>query len=76
MIAHLKKNGITDEQIVEMNFESYAFKNMNSDAFYEYVKELLFQIRKCTCSLMKCSVFRVGKMQSTHSVLILTATFM
>lgn len=38
MVAHLKKNGITDEQIAEMNFESYAFKNMNSDAFYEYVK--------------------------------------
>lgn len=39
MVAHLKKNGIVDDQIVEMNFESYAFKNMNSDAFYEYVKE-------------------------------------
>lgn len=39
MVAHLKENGITDEQIVEMNFESHAFKNMNSDTFYEYVKE-------------------------------------
>ena len=39
MVAHLKENGITDEQIIEMNFESYAFKNMNSDMFYEYVKE-------------------------------------
>ena len=39
MVAHLKENGIADEQIVEMNFESHAFKNMNSDAFYEYVKE-------------------------------------
>ena len=26
MVAHLKENGISDEQIVEMNFESYAFK--------------------------------------------------
>lgn len=39
MVAHLKDIGITDEQIVEMNFESHAFKNMNSDSFYEYVKE-------------------------------------
>ena len=39
MVAQLKENGIADEQIVEMNFESHAFKNMNSDAFYEYVKE-------------------------------------
>lgn len=39
MVDHLKESGITDDQIVEMNFESYAFKNMNSDAFYEYVKE-------------------------------------
>lgn len=39
MILHLKESGITDEQILEMNFESHAFKNMNSDSFYEYVKQ-------------------------------------
>lgn len=39
MVAHLKESGITDDQIVEMNFESHAFKNMNSDALYEHVKE-------------------------------------
>lgn len=39
MVAHLKESGIKDDQIVEMNFESHAFKNMDSDAFYEYVKE-------------------------------------
>lgn len=39
MVEHLKTNGITDDQIVEMNFESYAFKNMNSDTLYKYVKE-------------------------------------
>lgn len=41
MIIHLKKSGISDEQIVEMNFESHAFKNMNSDDFYEYVERLV-----------------------------------
>ncbi|MCD7744839.1 MAG: ATP-binding protein [Lachnospiraceae bacterium] len=39
MAAHLRNNGISDDQIVEMNFESYAFRNMSSDNFYDYVKE-------------------------------------
>lgn len=39
MVAHLKENGITDEQIIEMNFESHAFKKMTSDDLYDYVKE-------------------------------------
>ena len=39
MVLHLKESDITDEQILEMNFESHAFKNMNSDSFYEYVKQ-------------------------------------
>lgn len=39
MILHLKENGIAENQILEMNFESYAFKNMNSDSFYQYVRE-------------------------------------
>ena len=39
MSEHLKNSGISDEQIVEMNFESHAFKEMTTDEFYEYVKE-------------------------------------
>ena len=39
MTLHLKENGVTDNQILEMNFESYAYKNMTSDSFYEYVKQ-------------------------------------
>lgn len=39
MTIHLKENGIKDEQILEMNFESHAFKNMDSDTFYDYVKQ-------------------------------------
>ena len=39
MTLHLKENGISEDQILEMNFESYAFKNMNSDSFYQYVRE-------------------------------------
>lgn len=39
MVSHLKDEGIFDEQILEMNFESYAFKNMDSDSLYEYVRQ-------------------------------------
>ncbi|MCM1468215.1 MAG: ATP-binding protein [Alistipes sp.] len=39
MVMHLKASGIADEQIIEMNFESHAYKKMSSDAFYEYVKQ-------------------------------------
>lgn len=39
MTLHLKETGITDDQILEMNFESYAYKNMTSDSFYEYVRQ-------------------------------------
>lgn len=39
MAEHLKENGILPEQIIEMNFESFDFKNMYSDDVYNYVKE-------------------------------------
>lgn len=38
MTFHLKECGIAEKQILEMNFESYAFKDMTSDTFYEYVR--------------------------------------
>lgn len=39
MTLHLKETGIADDQILEMNFESYAFKHMDSDSFYDHVKQ-------------------------------------
>lgn len=39
MVLHLKEQGVSEDQILEMNFESYVFKDMNSDTFYEYVKQ-------------------------------------
>lgn len=38
MIRHLEESGIRPEQIVEMNFESHAFRNMTSDELYHYVQ--------------------------------------
>lgn len=39
MVQHLKESGIRDNQIIEMNFESYAYSSMDNDSFYNYVKE-------------------------------------
>lgn len=39
MVQHLRESGISDEQIVEMNFESHDFKDMTSDILYDYVKQ-------------------------------------
>ena len=39
MAEHLKSDGRTDDQIVEMNFESYSFKDMTADDVYHYVQE-------------------------------------
>lgn len=38
MVEHFKENGISDNQIIEMNFESYDFRKMSADEFYNYVK--------------------------------------
>ena len=46
MIEHLKENGILPEQIVEMNFESYAFKDMSADDVYNYVKERICENKR------------------------------
>ena len=40
MVRHLLETGVPGEQIVEMNFESYAFKDMTADSLYRYVQGL------------------------------------
>ena len=39
MVKYLKEKGIEDERIIEMNFESFEFKDMTEKEFYNYVKE-------------------------------------
>lgn len=39
MVRHLLDEGKSEEQIIQMNFESYDFKNMTADDIYSYVKE-------------------------------------
>lgn len=37
MMAHLKRSGVADAQILSMNFESMQFADMDSRALYDYV---------------------------------------
>lgn len=39
MAQHLRENGITDEQILEVNFESMRFLDMDVKEFYHYVED-------------------------------------
>ncbi|MCL2060430.1 MAG: ATP-binding protein, partial [Oscillospiraceae bacterium] len=41
MVRHLQQNGIADEQIIEINFESMEFRGMRAEELYQYVKALL-----------------------------------
>lgn len=36
---YLKRTGVEEAQIIEMNFESHAFNKMSADEFYHYVKD-------------------------------------
>ena len=38
MAEHLRDTRVTDEQIIEMNFESMSIPDMDARGFYEYVK--------------------------------------
>lgn len=39
MVSYLKDRGIAEDQIIEINFESYDFKDMTADRLYHYVKD-------------------------------------
>lgn len=38
MAQHFRESGVTDDQILEMNFESMSIPDMDARGFYEYVK--------------------------------------
>lgn len=39
MAEYLKRTGVGEAQIIEMNFESHEFNKMSADEFYHYVKD-------------------------------------
>ena len=76
MTFHLKETGITDDQILEMNFESHNFKNLTSDSFYEYVKQHIQPDKRMYLFFDEVQRIPTGRMQSTLSVLTSIAIFM
>ena len=46
MVEHLKETGILPEQIISMNFESMEYRDMDVQAFYEYVKNKVLPDKK------------------------------
>lgn len=46
MVNHLLESGISEEQIIEMNFESYVYRKMTTDDFYHHVSQLIIPDKK------------------------------
>ncbi len=46
MIKHLKENGINNNQIIEINFESFDFRNFSVEDLYNYVKKRVVNNKK------------------------------
>lgn len=46
MVEHLRNTGISDNQIIEINFESMSFSEMDSKQLYEYVNEKILANKK------------------------------
>ena len=72
MIRHLKEIGISPNQIIDMNFESYDFKDMTSDDVYHYVKKQVLPDKRMYLFFDELRESMAGKMRLTLFVLILT----
>ncbi len=46
MQEYLLDNGVSQDQIIKINFESYEFKDMTTDDFYNYVKSRIIEDKK------------------------------
>ena len=46
MAEHLRESGVQEMQIIEMNFESMRFSEMDERDFYVYVKERILPNRR------------------------------
>ncbi|MBF0994702.1 MAG: AAA family ATPase, partial [Lachnospiraceae bacterium] len=46
MAEHLRESGVQEMQIIEMNFESMRFSEMDARDFYAYVKERILPNRR------------------------------
>ena len=63
MVLHLRQTGVSDDQIIEMNFESMDFRRMTAEELYRYVKERLPEKSVPICSLTRSSASTSGRMR-------------
>ena len=68
MAQYLRNDGVENRQIIEANFESMEFRNMDVQTFYEWVRCGCRRTNALTCSLMKSSAWKTGMMPSIPSV--------
>ena len=62
MVNYLLESGVHEEQIIEMNFESYVYRKMNADDFYHHVSQLIIPHQKMYLFLMNFKELLDGKM--------------
>lgn len=75
MAEHLRESGVTEDQILEMNFESMSIPEMDARGFYEYVKAHICPDKRTYLFSMRYRKCLDGRMPSILSVWILTAIF-
>ena len=70
MAAHLKDTGVAENQIIEMNFESFAFKDMSASEFYAYVEQRCVSVAQPQQFFSRSAVHdeTLGRRQRKHLV--------
>mgnify|MGYP000411710397 CR=1 FL=1 len=76
MIQHLKTTGIPNDQIITMNFESFAFKDMSADEIYHYVSARALSSKRMYLFFDELQRVPAWEEASMPSASILTAIFM
>ena len=62
MMVHLREQGVMEEQILSMNFESMQFADMDSKRLYQYVINELPRGSGSTSFWTRCRRFGTGRM--------------
>ena len=62
MMAHLREQGVVEEQILSMNFESMQFADMDSKRLYQYVMERAPRASGSICFWTRFRRFGTGRM--------------
>jgi|GEM_PF-5018490 len=61
MANHLRLTGISEDQIIEMNFESTIYRGYDAITLYQSIKQRIPEGKKSTSFSMKSNTFSNGK---------------